>query len=59
MSVKIPLAFLLPLLLKALFWAVSAQIPGLPIILGSLCGWALFILSVPSQKLMTPPEKLN
>lgn len=59
MSVKIPLALLLPLLFKALFWAVSAQIPGLPIILGSLCGWAVFILFVPSQKLMVNPKKLT
>lgn len=59
MSVKIPLALILPLLLKALFWAVSAQIPGLPIIIGSLSGWALFILAVPAEKLMSEPEKLN
>ncbi len=40
--------------IKALFWAKTAQIPGIPIMLGAIIGWALFITSVPSSKFMLP-----
>ena len=47
LRLKICAFFALILAKKALFWAVSAGIPGLPIIAGAIIGWSIFILIFP------------
>lgn len=54
LRLKICAFFILFPAIKGLFWAVLAGIPGLPIMLGAIIGWALFITSVPSPKFIPP-----